>query len=570
VIRSFGARYTVKSDGSIDVIEDMLVDFTGVERHGIVRDIPVRFRYDDKHDREYKITVTSVTDGQKAWPFTTSRKGADFEIKVGDANKLLTGQQRYVITYHLVGALSAQTEEDELYWNVTGNAWPVPIERASAVVDAPSVSRVDCFEGPTGSTAKCDDGLSPTSARFATNTKLAANSGLTVVVGLTRGSVAVPPPLLVRRLTPAEQVRDFLGISPGPVLAALLVGVVAFGGIGRLWWLQGRDRWYGDVQYLSGSQTETEKPIGARETVVVEFAPPDIGQPKRPLRPAEVGVLMDERADTLDVSATIVDLAVRGYLKIIAPDKDTFQLQKLRDPDGALLPYETKLLEGLFDKADSGGTVALSDLKDHFYTDLAEVKKRLYSLAVKEDKLFPRNPETVRQLYAGGGVVLAAVGAGLTFGLGALGAGIVGLPVIAGGIALLALNGAMPRRSASGRELYRRALGFREYMVTAETDKAKFEEEMNLFEKYLPYAIVFRCTDKWAKAFEGLARQPNTGNWYVSPNPFMIAAFTSDIGSFSSTISSVMAATPSSSGRSGFGGGGFSGGGGGGGGGGSW
>ena len=113
--------------------------------------------------------------------------------------------------------------------------------------------------------------------------------------------------------------------------------------------------------------------------------------------------------------------------------------------------------------------------------------------------------------------------------------------------------------------MYRRCLGFREYMTVAETDRQKFYEEENIFEKYLPYAIVYDCVDKWAKAFEGLEGQPGaatTSGWYIGTGPFLAASFARDVSSFSDGMSTAIA--------SGFGGGGFSGGGGGGGGGGSW
>jgi hypothetical protein len=110
-------------------------------------------------------------------------------------------------------------------------------------------------------------------------------------------------------------------------------------------------------------------------------------------------------------------------------------------------------------------------------------------------------------------------------------------------------------------------------MVTAKADEEKFAEEANIFDTYLPYAIVFHCTAQWAKRFEGLeggTRAGAPGSWYVSPYPFLPLAFASNIDSFSSHVSDVIASTPAGSGSSGFGGGGFSGGGMGGGGGGSW
>jgi uncharacterized membrane protein len=220
---------------------------------------------------------------------------------------------------------------------------------------------------------------------------------------------------------------------------------------------------------------------------------------------------------------------------------------------------------------ESASSVQLSDLKNTFHDDLAEVKSDLYDEAVKELKVFPRNPETVRNAYRIAGVVVIALGGLLTFVLGALfGAALVGLPVIFGGLLLVALAHLMPRRTAHGRELYRRSLGFRLYMTKAEKERQQFAERANLFEEYLPYAIVYGCVDKWAKAFEGLGVEDRQSSWYVGQHGFAPSLFASSVGNFSSSVSGVMASTPGGSGGSGFGGGGGSGGGGGGGGGGSW
>ncbi len=100
---------------------------------------------------------------------------------------------------------------------------------------------------------------------------------------------------------------------------------------------------------------------------------------------------------------------------------------------------------------------------------------------------------------------------------------------------------------------------------------ARFAERENLFPRFLPYAIVFGLTEKWAKAFAALGEQPPSDmSWYVSTRPFVFAGFAEAMDGFAVTTAGTISATPGGSGSSGFGGGGFSGGGGGGGGGGSW
>ena len=139
------------------------------------------------------------------------------------------------------------------------------------------------------------------------------------------------------------------------------------------------------------------------------------------------------------------------------------------------------------------------------------------------------------------------------------------------GIVLLFSAKRMPRRTPAGTGMVRRVFGFRTYIETAEAQEMRFQEKENIFSKYLPYAIVFGCTEKWARAFEQLGQQPDTGSWYVGTHPFTAVAFASSIDHFSMAAVGTISSTPAGSGSSGFGGGGFSGGGGGGGGGGgSW
>jgi len=143
------------------------------------------------------------------------------------------------------------------------------------------------------------------------------------------------------------------------------------------------------------------------------------------------------------------------------------------------------------------------------------------------------------------------------------------LAVILAGLLLMVGARWMPRRTAKGTGLVRRVRGFRTVIATAETNMARFAEKENLFTRYLPYAIVFGLTEKWARAFEVLGQPPPDTSWYVSSNAFAYGAFSDAMDGFTVTTAGTIASTPSGSGGSGFGGG-SAGGGGGGGGGGSW
>ncbi len=150
--------------------------------------------------------------------------------------------------------------------------------------------------------------------------------------------------------------------------------------------------------------------------------------------------------------------------------------------------------------------------------------------------------------------------------------GLLPLAVVLTGVVLLALGGTMPARTSKGSAMLSRVRGFRRLFDEGEEDtRARFAEQAGIFSQYLPYAIVFGCTDKWAKAFEGLsAEQLGATGWYNGTSTFTAFALASAMNDFdTSATGTLYASQPSSSSSSGFSGG-FSGGGGGGGGGGSW
>ena len=297
-------------------------------------------------------------------------------------------------------------------------------------------------------------------------------------------------------------------------------------------------------------------------------------EPPEGLSPAEVGTVLDERVDLVDVSATLLDLAVRGYLRIeeiesagllFLRDRD-WRLVKLRDAEG-LRPHEALLFGRLFAGGDS---VLVSSLRNRFYAHLPAIRSAIDEAVSRDGRFFPTSPEQVRRRYALVGV------AGLVGGLAALWANAPPTAAVSialsGGLVLL-FSRAMPRRTARGREVYEQILGFREFV--SRVDKDRLERmggrSPERFESVLPYALVLGAADAWAGAFEGLYREPP--RWYVgrTQGVFHPRAFASDLGQSLGTIGSAMASSPrGGSGRSGLGGGGFSGGGFGGGGARSW
>jgi uncharacterized membrane protein YgcG len=589
VIERFASDIEIQRDGSLVVTDAIDVDFQLLrDRHGIFRFIPVRYRWDPdpKMERVYRVDVQSVRDANgRGLTYETTQSGANVQIRIGDADKIVTGKQSYRITYTVRGALNQFADHDELFWNVNGPEWSVPLRAVSATVHTTfdALTTVQCFEGPLGSTKPCQSSVAPQRAAFSATTALPAGQQLTIVTALRKGAVTAPVPILERG---PREVGDFFETTPWTVGAALIAMLGGLGLVARLWWTAGRD----DREH---------------ETIVAEYEPPE------KIRPAQAGLLVDERADTKDVTATIVDLAVRGHLRITElPATGIFGKKDwslTRTPDtahpGALEPYERTIFDGLFGygamdaaqkavvaliqrfSARAGAatqtrdafqskptdTVKLSELKQHFYTTLAKAQRELYDDSVKR-AWFAADPQRVRQIYTALGLGAILVAGFLVIWLGSsLGAGLVGLGAVVPAVALLGAASRMPRKTRAGAELLRRTLGFRHYMEIAEKERARFAERENIFSEYLPYAIVFGCVEKWANAFKDIDMTAATSSWYGGS---ALAAFSandlsSSLSSFSNQVSSTIASTPGGSGGSGFSGG-SAGGGGGGGGGGSW
>jgi uncharacterized protein (TIGR04222 family) len=569
-IRSYDVQIEIRTDDSIRVTETIVYDFGSTQHHGIFRDVPTTYAFDDRYDRvtPLHVELVSASPGTPAQYDVSGITGGKTEIKVGDPDRTITGVHTYRIVYTVDGALNGFRDHDELYWNATGGDWSVPMQRVTVTVVAPGeIQQVACAAGPTGSYTACDRAKTRgDTARF-TQASLYPHEALTVVVALPKGVVAEPHPQLRERWSIG---RAFTR-SPATLASSGGLLLILLAGFGWLLWRRGRDRRYvgSPVDQVLGTAGGASEPVPLLDRIVtpVEFAPPE------DLRPGQVGTIVDERANTLDVTATIVDLAVRGYLTIEEVPKEgwfgkpDWTLHRTDKADGDLLTYERTLLTSLF---ETGNDVALSSLKRTFSAHLTKVEEELYTDAVKRG-WFLKRPDRSRGAWHGIGFALLVLGIALTFALARwTHAGLLGLAVLLAGIAVTVGARWMPSKTAKGTAIARRVAGFRTVIEMAETHMSQWAEQQNVFTRFLPYAIVFGCTEKWAKAFEGLAQVPPDTTWYLSTRPFIYADFGRALDGFAVTTGGTIASTPAGSGGSGLGGGGFSGGGMGGGGGGSW
>ena len=552
-IEKFDSEIIVSPKGSIDVTETIQVNFIGSWK-GFYREIPVEYVTPQQLNYSLFLDVKRISDENgNALKFETSRVRHYRKLKIYVPNAE-NARKTIVIEYTVSDALRFFEDHDELYWNVTGDEWDVPIQAAAARIILPEGTtgiRANPFTGAYRSRAQdADFEIAGNGVEVHTRQSLGYHEGLTIAVAFDKGFVHAPSALANAVL--------FLK-SNWPLFLPIIVFVIMF----YLWWTQGRD--------------PRLRPIAA------QYEPPD------QLTPGEAGTLIDNSADMRDITSSIVDLAVRGYMVIEEHQKDTmlglghtkdytFILQKNRSEWAKLKPHEQVLLNGFFSSGTVGETVSMSSLENRFYTSLPGIKNGIFDALVTHG-YYRRRPDSVRAAYLGIGVVVGALsiwgGSAIASSMGMAPLTFILAGILSAGI-ICAFGWFMPAHTDQGARAMEGVLGFEDFLNHVESDRFnRTIKTPQMFEKFLPYAMALGVEKNWSKAFQGILTEPP--NWYrggVYGPQFFPMNFATDLNYMSSRASSVMASAPRSSGGSGFGGGGggggFSGGGFGGGGGGGF
>jgi len=551
VINSFSSTINVLPDSSVLIKEKINYDFETAIRHGIYRTIPLT----NSQNKPMKIRVISVLDSNdEAYNFTSSIKNDILTIQIGDKDRMISGLKDYVIYYQVWGSISYFENFDEMYWNVTGNDWDVSIKKIEASVVLPKgvfSTKKSCYYGEKGSADVC---IMSEPNIFTTEESLGEGEGLTVAVGFPKGAVSVYQP---------EEKSDSFKIFK--TFWPIIIPAVFFVFMFRRWKKKGKD------------------PKGTG-VIIPQYDVPEN------LTPLEVGGIVNEGIRNQNISAEIIYLAVKGYLKIRKIDKDKEDFLGLTSKDDyefTLLKqigflennFDKKILTSIFGESGMvGGVARLSELKNIFYENISHINSEVVDNLL-EKKYYTNLPKSrmigaVVVIFAF--FVLAFLSNFMIALVGGIG-GILGLIVLfVSAIAFLVtgfvFNYLMPAKSPKGVYLKEYLLGLKEYLQIAEKDRLAFhnapEKKPEIFEALLPYAMIFGVEKLWAKEFEGIYVQPP--KWFDEKgSSFNVVTFGSEIAMFNALTTTSLSSTPNSS-AGGSGGGGFSGGGGGGGGGGSW
>jgi hypothetical protein len=511
-------------------------------------------------DRPFRldVDVVSVTDaaGQPIARVEESRQDGGWTRALriwipgaNDADRQIIIRYRVANPLRYYAAGSESVAFDELYWNVTGSTWRIPIDKVHARVVLPegvTPTMTAVYTGARGSrAADAKIEKSGNTVDFTLLRELDPYEGMTIGVGWPAGAISSRPSETQERMASVTQWT--------PLMLPFIVFFLVF----RYWQKRGRDP-------KEGSTAVQYEPVAGAS-------------------PAELGTLVDNKADMDDITATLVDLAVRGFIRIEeTTESHLFGLSKstdyiihiLRDSSQwkGLKAHEQRYLAALHNAAPGNGySVKVSDLQDKFYTSLPKIRNAIYDKLVSSG-YYQKRPDKVKELW----IVLAVMVAVLGFGLFVISmktASVLFSPVAlifaaaASTIIMFVFAQLMPARTVAGARAREATLGFKEFLSRVESERyKKMITSPEMFERYLPFAMAFGVGDKWAKAFEDIYREPPT--WYVgSTGHFSASSFSHSISDMSSAAASSMSSSPSSSGS---GGGGSSGGGGGGGGGGGF
>lgn len=462
----------VERDGSLSITEK--VNVPGGQH--LVRRIPLRVPAGDEQDRVYGIRDAAVEGAGRT------------ELTAGQLVATFDGGES-TLRYKVDGAVADVNGAQQVRWQVAGG-WDTELSLVSASFGAPvrETSTVDCFAGPVGSDRKCSlSEIDHSGVVRIEQDKLPAGERVDLAVLLPAGTV--PSNARFEKIASvggAFALTTLTGAGFGALALFLILGAFA------IWWLRKRDR---------GALTAGTGPVDVlmRNGDRVTFASPDA------VLPGQVGTVVDETVDVVDVSGTVVDLAVRNYLwiaEIRGGGTVDWQIARRNAPDEHLAAFEREIYTALLPEGTD--SVLLSELRGRGSVDLRVAGEAMYADVVRKG-WFSRRPDKGRSKLAFAGIGLVTLGLVATVVLTfTAGDALLGVAAALAGVAALLGASWVPPRTSRGRRLVGQVRGLLDYLHAAKvTDIPAGDREM-VFSRSLPYAIVLGDTEHWLKTFEGL------------------------------------------------------------------
>lgn len=478
---SINIALKLQKDGSLSVTEQIFVQ----ARKSMTRHAPLRIKAGENQDR-----VFAVRDVQVDGNATTQITDDEFVMTVGEGAT--------TIKYTVDGTVTDIAGHQEVRWQVA-SGWDTKVRLLRASFIAPDLPEaVVCLAGAFGTDSKCGSAITDsTQVLRVLQESLPAGQRVDLTVNLPADTVGANARFDDIGTTSAFGLTTASGIGLGALVLLLIGGFVV------LWLARGRDARalatdVGPVELLMTGD-------GGR----VAFASPD------GVLPGQVGTVVDERVDVADVTATIVDLAVRNYVAIRELGPSNWVLVRRNPPDGALTDYERAVYQQVLGDAPEVPLAAL-------HVDMGAVREAMYADVVSRE-WFARRPDHDRSLWSVVGVLLAFLGAVATVVLAlTVGNALIGLALVVGGLGLALGARMMPARTRRGSVLVQQVRGLLSYLRGTEARSIPPADREMVLSRSLPYAVVLGEADGWIRRFGEL--DPSADGtpgiyWYETKSP---------------------------------------------------
>lgn len=548
-IKDFNSQIIINKDSSLSITETIQADCGNLpDKHGIFRTLPTFYQKTASEKVSTPITLQSITNTAGTpikYSTTNDQINKTVTWKIGDPNITVHGINTYVIKYLVKNTIRFDNPNfDEFYWNLNGNYWQIDTDHYSTNIIFPSEINQDSVKEInlySGNVKDSNNKYAQYSWSSQNTLHIESTAPLDAGVGIT-ASVTFPKNIITPyKPTFWEKYGQILWL-----LIPLMVFLICF----NIWRKFGRD-------------FKLNRPI------IAEYDIPDN------LSPLEFGTLWKNGVlNSKFISASIINLAVKGHIKIEQLPKtglfgkDDFLLTKLKTDTTDLTDSEKDLLDDLFLSLE---TIRLSELKNSFYKNVSTLQKTSLSFLEERD-YFDKNAFKYRGIMLGIGGTVFVISYIISKSFSDVDFAFW-LSVFASAVIIIVFAFLMPRRTQKGAETLWKIEGFKLFISVTEKYRQQFNEKENIFEKFLPYAMIFGLTSVWINNMKKIYGEDyfNTYHpyWFYGPSftNFDAESFNSMISNLSDNMASTIASNPSGSGS---GGGGFSGGGGGGGGGGGW
>ena len=499
VVTNYDTEIRVERDGLLKVSESWkLSNVSGT----FTRFVVTREHLPDDVDHVQEIEDLQVKAAGQDKKSELTTNGDISSIAVAD----ISGDTQLDFTYTVRGAVAETLNGTEVrFAPLTG--MNLTVQDANITYSTPEVTHVSCFAGAIDSNTPCTLAqIGETAGPTFRQQGLPPGNTVRMTVGFPKGEIAANSIVEYRKTFKRAFSTDTAQLVTA--LAVLLLGALALLALYRL---RGRDQ-------VDPRRVVPASLFSLGQDTRIDFTPP------ADLRPGEVGTLIDERIDPVDVTATIIDLAVRGHLTITELEHETeysrpdWELRRVANaPSEELQRYENVLVRAIFGDSDS---VLVSELGRQVRANLGQVQDALYDGVVKRG-WFTERPDRTRSLWATIGIGVTVLGVILTIVLALFSSwGLLGLAITAVGVGLLLVGRHMPAKAPAAGRVLGQVAAIRGELLEMDVSELPTDQHAELCSRALPYAVVLGGSERWIDALVATDDDQDEDegfHWYRGP-----------------------------------------------------